>query len=207
MGDRHTMFQYLEGRITDVQPAYIVVDVHGVGYLVRAANPYQYEVGDKLVRVYVHQAISDTAQVLYGFGSLDEKRLFEKLLAVSGIGAKSALAILANGDQAAIIRAIQDNDVKFLTHFPGVGKKTAQQIVLDLKDKLDDLGEVGLFTTETVADAPTSTNPQLADAIAALTALGYRDRDVAKIEKTLNQEPGKTTDDYLSAGLKLLTNA
>lgn len=127
------MFQYLEGRITDVQPAYIVVDVHGVGYLVRAANPYQYEVGDQLVRVYVHQTISDTAQVLYGFATLDEKKLFEKLLAVSGIGAKSALAILANGDQAAIIRAIQDNDVKFLTHFPGVGKRPRSKLCLILK--------------------------------------------------------------------------
>ncbi len=95
-------------------------------------------------KVYVHQTISDTAQTLYGFGSLREKQLFEKLLAVSGIGA-SALAILANGDQQAIVEAISQDNVSYLTKFPGIGKKTAQQIVLDLKDKLDEFSTNSLF--------------------------------------------------------------
>lgn len=198
------MYQYLEGKIVEIQPAYVVLDVNGVGFLIRVANPFQFEVSDAMVKIYVHQTISDTAQTLYGFGSLKEKQLFEKLLAVSGIGAKSALAILANGDQQAIVDAISHDDVTYLTKFPGVGKKTAQQIVLDLRDKLTDLTQTGLFETERTVDAG-QTDTALADALAALTALGYRDRDIKRVEKTLKADSKQTTDAYLSAALKLLT--
>lgn len=198
------MYQYLEGKIVDIQPAYVVLDVQGVGYLIRVANPFRFEVAAQLVKVYVHQSITDTAQTLYGFSTLKEKQLFEKLLAVSGIGAKSALAILANGDQAAIIEAISHDDVTYLTKFPGVGKKTAQQIVLDLRDKLSDLKEADLFTVAPEAQASTS-NGHLADALAALTALGYKDRDIKKVEKGLASVPDQSTDAYLSQALKLLT--
>lgn len=198
------MYQYLEGKIVEIQPAYVVLDVNGVGFLIRVANPFQFEVSDTMVKIYVHQTISDTAQTLYGFGSLKEKQLFEKLLAVSGIGAKSALAILANGDQQAIVDAISHDDVTYLTKFPGVGKKTAQQIVLDLRDKLTDLTQTGLFETERTVDAG-QTDAALADALAALTALGYRDRDIKRVEKTLKADSKQTTDAYLSAALKLLT--
>lgn len=198
------MYQYLEGKIVDIQPTYIVVDVHGVGYLVRVGNPFRFEVGEDDVRVYVHQSISDSAQMLYGFNTLKEKQLFEKLLAVSGIGAKSALAILANGDQQAIVSAISGNDVTYLTKFPGIGKKTAQQIVLDLRDKLADFAETDLFQAETV-NGGDGENTALTDAMSALLALGYRDRDVKKVEKILAEQPGKATDVYLSSALSLLT--
>ncbi|MTV81999.1 Holliday junction branch migration protein RuvA [Secundilactobacillus folii] len=198
------MYQYLNGSIVDIQPAYVVLDVNGVGYLIHVANPFRFEVGDELIRIYVHQTISDTAQTLYGFSSLREKQLFEKLLAVSGIGAKSALAILANGDQQAIVDAISQNNVSFLTKFPGIGKKTAQQIVLDLKDKLADFSPVGQVSLPT-SDVISEDDPELADALEALSALGYKDRDVARVKKTLVKEPDLSTDVYLSKALKLLT--
>lgn len=198
------MYEYLNGKVVDIQPAYVVLDVNGVGYLIRVANPFRFEVGDALTKIYIHQTISDTAQTLYGFSSLKEKQLFEKLLAVSGIGAKSALAILANGDQQAIVEAISQNNVTYLTKFPGIGKKTAQQIVLDLKDKLED------FSTNSLFEKPNTTisagdNAALADALEALTALGYKDRDIKQVEKGLKNEPEQSTDAYLSAALKLLT--
>lgn len=198
------MYQYLNGKIVDIQPAYVVLDVNGVGYLIRVANPFQFEIGDDLVKIYVHQTISDTAQTLYGFSSLKEKQLFEKLLAVSGIGAKSALAILANGDQQAIVDAIGQDNVTYLTKFPGIGKKTAQQIVLDLKDKLGDFSANSLFEQKSSAVSPAD-NAALADALEALTALGYKDRDIKRVEKALQKEPEQTTDTYLSMALKLLT--
>jgi len=199
------MYEYLNGQVVDIQPAYIVLDVNGVGYLVRVANPFRFEVGDDLTKVYIHQTISDTAQTLYGFSSLKEKQLFEKLLAVSGIGAKSALAILANGDQQAIVEAISQDNVSYLTKFPGIGKKTAQQIVLDLKDKLDEFSANSLFDKPHPSISSTD-NAALADALEALTALGYKDRDIKRVEKALQSEPEQTTDAYLSAALKLLTN-
>lgn len=199
------MYEYLNGQVVDIQPAYIVLDVNEVGYLVRVANPFRFEVGDDLTKVYIHQTISDTAQTLYGFSSLKEKQLFEKLLAVSGIGAKSALAILANGDQQAIVEAISQDNVSYLTKFPGIGKKTAQQIVLDLKDKLDEFSANSLFDKPHPSISSTD-NAALADALEALTALGYKDRDIKRVEKALQSEPEQTTDAYLSAALKLLTN-
>ncbi|MCH5462573.1 Holliday junction branch migration protein RuvA [Lactobacillus sp. LC28-10] len=198
------MYEYLYGKVVDIQPAYVVLDVNGVGYLIRVANPFKFEVGDELTKIYIHQTISDTAQTLYGFSSLKEKQLFEKLLAVSGIGAKSALAILANGDQQAIVEAISQNNVTYLTKFPGIGKKTAQQIVLDLKDKLADFSTNSLFEQPKNVISATD-NAALADALEALTALGYKDRDIKRVEKGLKSEPEQSTDAYLSAALKLLT--
>ncbi|KRN01898.1 Holliday junction resolvasome, DNA-binding subunit [Levilactobacillus senmaizukei DSM 21775 = NBRC 103853] len=200
------MYEYLRGVITAVYPDHVVVDVGGVGYLVNTANPYRYQVSDDPTTIYVYQAVSDTAQTLYGFVDFAEKQLFLKLINVNGIGPKSALAILANPDHQGLLVAIKTNDVGFLTKFPGVGKKTAGQIVLDLQNKLDDLAPSAageLFTPETVPDVPD--NSELADALAALGALGYRETAVKKITPQLRKFTGKTTNDYLSEGLRLLT--
>lgn len=199
------MYEYLRGTVAAVTPDHIVVDVHGVGYLVNTANPYRYTV-DEQVTIYVYQAVSDSAQTLYGFSDYAEKQLFLKLIAVSGIGPKSALAILANPDHQGLMLAIKTNDVSFLTKFPGVGKKTAGQLVLDLQGKLDDLAPAetpDLFEPETVTTG--EGNAQLDDALAALLALGYREAAIKKVTPKLRQFAGHDTNDYLSEGLRLLT--
>ncbi|WP_143463294.1 Holliday junction branch migration protein RuvA [Levilactobacillus enshiensis] len=200
------MYEYLHGTVAAVYPDHVVIDVNGVGYLVNTANPYRYAVNDDPTTIYVYQAVSDTAQTLYGFVDYAEKQLFLKLINVNGIGPKSALAILANPDHQGLMLAIKTNDVSFLTKFPGVGKKTAGQIVLDLQGKLDDLEPADsdeLFTPEVAGSA--GDNPKLDDAIAALNALGYKETAVKKILPQLKQTASQTTNDYLSAGLKLLT--
>lgn len=199
------MYEYLRGTVAAVTPDHIVVDVQGVGYLVNTANPYRYQV-DEQVTLYVYQAVSDSAQTLYGFTDYAEKQLFLKLINVSGIGPKSALAILANPDHQGLMVAIKTNDISFLTKFPGVGKKTAGQLVLDLQGKLDDLAPEeapDLFEPETVTTS--AGNSQLEDALAALQALGYREAAVKKITPKLRQFAGQDTNDYLSEGLRLLT--
>lgn len=199
------MYEYLRGTVAALTPDHIVVDVQGVGYLVNTANPYRYNV-DEQVTIYVYQAVSDSAQTLYGFTDFAEKQLFLKLINVSGIGPKSALAILANPDHQGLMLAIKTSDVSFLTKFPGVGKKTAGQLVLDLQGKLDDLtpaADPQLFEPEAVATG--EGNAQLDDALAALTALGYREAAIKKVAPKLRQFTGKTTNDYLSEGLRLLT--
>ena len=100
--------------------------------------------------------------------------------------------------------AIGQDNVTYLTKFPGIGKKTAQQIVLDLKDKLDDFSANSLFEQKSSAVSPAD-NAALADALEALTALGYKDRDIKRVEKALQKEPEQTPDTYLSMALKLLT--
>jgi Holliday junction DNA helicase RuvA len=152
--------------------------------------------------VYVEQIIRENEHTLYGFLNKQEKNLFQKLLNVSGIGPKSALAILANNDHTGLINAIQQSDVGFLTKFPGIGKKTAQQIVLDLQNKLSDLA----LASDEVAPVVSAVSPnsQLADALLALEALGYAKKDITRVEKALRKLDEQTTAKYVSAGLKLL---
>lgn len=195
------MYEYINGLITNIYPAYIVVcDRSGVGYKLYTANPYRFEQNVES-HVYVEQIVRENEIALYGFMDENEKILFNKLLNVSGIGPKSALAILASGDAQGLVNAVANDDVSYLTQFPGVGKKTAQQIILDLKGKLDDLAvSAGLDLTTA---QPVANNQALADALAALTSLGYSAKEIAKIEKTLAQTVD-TTDGYIRSALKLL---
>lgn len=198
------MYEYLTGLVTIVQPNYIVIDVNGVGYRLLCANPYRYHVDQKKkVRVYVYQAVRDDDISLYGFADSDEKELFMQLLGVSGIGPKSALAILANPDHQGLVDAIANNDVSYLTKFPGIGKKTAGQIVLDLRDSIQKMPTGPLLQLN--AQPESTDNPALDDALAALKALGYKEREVKKLAKQLVKTHAKTTDDYLRAGLKLIS--
>jgi Holliday junction DNA helicase RuvA len=193
------MYEYIIGKVTDIFPAYIVVETHGIGYQVAFGNPYAFS--GKLnqeVKIYLHQVIREDAHSLYGFSTLEGKQLFLKLISVSGIGPKSALAIMANEDHAGLITAVENGDVTYLTKFPGVGKKTAQQMILDLKGKVAEL--VG----EEPATPVTATNPALDEAIAALKALGYSEKEVKKAEKALAPQPTKSTDEYLREALKLM---
>ncbi|MFT9267960.1 MAG: Holliday junction branch migration protein RuvA [Liquorilactobacillus nagelii] len=198
------MYEYLTGMIAAVTPSYIVVDVDGVGYLVYAANPFRFSNGQQ-AKVFVYQAVRDNDISLYGFTTQTEKNLFVKLLNVSGIGPKSALAILATNDLQGLVKAIQNNSITYLTKFPGVGKKTAQQIVLDLKDKLAQVGTDNLLVTETISNNTNSTeNGLLEEALAALSALGYTRNEIKKIKPQLEKATANTTDEYLRLGLKLL---
>ncbi|TPR35181.1 Holliday junction branch migration protein RuvA [Apilactobacillus micheneri] len=202
------MYEYLKGIIADVKPGYVVIDVSGVGYLVHTSDPYRYSSDEeKIVKIFIYQAVSDSSQTLYGFYTREEKSIFEKLLSVSGIGPKNALAILAGNDPKSLVKAINEENVTYLTKFPGVGKKTAKQIILDLKGKIDDLAP-SLFDDVDEAksnDTNDSNNQELSDALQALEALGYTHRDVEKVKKKLSNEKSMTTDEYLSSGLKLLT--
>lgn len=195
------MYEYLDGLITEISPNYIVIEIQGIGYRILVANPYAFSLDSKMT-VYVEQIIRENEHTLYGFLNKQEKNLFQKLLNVSGIGPKSALAILANNDHTGLINAIQQSDVGFLTKFPGIGKKTAQQIVLDLQNKLSDLA----LASDEVAPVVSAVSPnsQLADALLALEALGYAKKDITRVKKALRKLDEQTTAKYVSAGLKLL---
>ena len=198
------MYEYLTGLVTVVAPQYIVLDVNGVGYKLLVANPYRYQENrTKKVQVYVYQAVREDNISLFGFTDQNEKNLFMQLINVSGIGPKSALAILANPDHQGLVDAITNNNVSYLTKFPGIGKKTASQIVLDLRDKLTNESSSSLFaTTQLTVDA--TVNRELKDALEALAALGYKERDIKKVQKTLMKEEQMATDEYLRQALRLL---
>ncbi|MEO3947125.1 Holliday junction branch migration protein RuvA [Gorillibacterium sp. CAU 1737] len=194
------MIDYLKGTLAHRESDYVVVDVNGVGYRVFCANPYGIEPGDdSRVTLFIHYHVREDAVLLFGFSSREEQALFRKLLDVSGVGPRVALGILSAGQPSAIIAAIYQEDLTFLTRLPGIGKKTAQRIVLDLKDKLADLSPGGLETLA-VSAVPQgkSTAGPWGEAKQALMALGYTEAEVDRIRPVVQQSvTGSETVDAL----------
>ena len=193
------MYAYIKGNISEINPTNIVVDNNGIGYEVVVANPYEYQLNEEKT-IYISQQVREDSNILYGFSNKEQKKLFLLLLKVKGVGPKSALAILAGGTSAEIIGAIENQDAVYLTKFPGIGKKSAQQIILDLQGKVD-------FSMTSISSAPSAVNNYLSDAMLALEALGYSKKELAKIEKKLSAHDFNGVDEYVKQGLKLLMNA
>lgn len=194
------MIDFLKGALAHRENDYVVVDVNGVGYRVFCANPYGIEPGsDSRVTLYIHYHVREDAILLFGFGSREEQALFRKLLDVSGVGPRVALGILSAGQPGAIISAIYQEDVTFLTRLPGIGKKTAQRIILDLKDKLGDFSPGGLETIGVpVAAAGRPTAGPWGEAKQALMALGYTEAEVDRVRPVVQQNAsGEETVDAL----------
>ncbi|MGY3707546.1 Holliday junction branch migration protein RuvA [Granulicatella adiacens] len=193
------MYEYLNGELAHILPTAIVIDVHGVGYQVVFANPYRLQDSlKKQIKVLVQQVVREDSITLYGFISSEERELFQRLICVSGIGPKSAMSILANDDTEGFMNAVESGNVTYLTKFPGVGKKTAQQIILDLKGKFEALPEV---TTKAVVSTNQAT---LEEAKEALLGLGYSVKEITKIWKSLEVAAPSTTQEALKVAFKLL---
>lgn len=193
------MYEYLNGELAHILPTAIVVDVHGVGYQVVFANPYRLQDSlKKQIKVLVQQVVREDSISLYGFISNEERELFQRLISVSGIGPKSAMSILANDDTEGFVNAVESGNVTYLTKFPGVGKKTAQQIILDLKGKFEALPEEA---TKAVVSINKAT---LEEAKEALLGLGYSAKEITKIWKSLEAAAPSTTQEALKVAFKLL---
>ena len=193
------MYEYLNGELAHILPTAIVIDVHGVGYQVVFANPYRLQDSlKKQIKVLVQQVVREDSITLYGFISSEERELFQRLISVSGIGPKSAMSILANDDTEGFVNAVENGNVTYLTKFPGVGKKTAQQIILDLKGKFEALPEE---TTKAVVSTNQAT---LEEAKEALLGLGYSVKEITKIWKSLEAAAPSTTQEALKVAFKLL---
>ncbi len=193
------MYEYLNGELAHILPTAIVVDVHGVGYQVVFANPYRLQDSlKKQIKVLVQQVVREDSITLYGFISSEERELFQRLISVSGIGPKSAMSILANDDTEGFVNAVESGNVTYLTKFPGVGKKTAQQIILDLKGKFEALPE------ETMKAVVSTNQATLEEAKEALLGLGYSAKEITKIWKSLEAAAPSTTQEALKVAFKLL---
>lgn len=183
------MIDFVRGTVAYIESEYAVIDVNGIGYQVYVSNPYAL-LNQTTVTLYTHQHVREDAILLYGFPSREEQALFRKLLDVSGIGPRVALGILAGGRPEAVVAAIQREDIAYLTKLPGIGKKTAQRIVLDLKDKLGGFGDVIERAEVSVSVAPDAATPWQ-EAKEALLALGYRE---AETDRAWQMIAGQTSD-------------
>ena len=194
------MYDYIKGRLTKITAKYIVVEANGLGYIVNVANPYSFsEQVNQEVQIYLHQVIRDDAHLLFGFHNEDEKDVFLKLISVSGIGPTTALAIVAVDDNQGLVTAIDNSDIKYLMKFPKIGKKTAQQMVLDLAGKFADLPTEGQSTPQV---SPAG-NQNLEEAMEALLALGYKATELKKI-KAFFEGTNETAEQYIKSALKML---
>ncbi|MFD1426505.1 Holliday junction DNA helicase RuvA [Kroppenstedtia sanguinis] len=174
------MIEFIRGIVAYRTAETIVVETGGVGYLLFCVHPLEWEEGEE-VTVYTHQVIREDAHTLYGFRERQVRDLFRLLLEVSGIGPKVALAVTGAGNPGRLVEAVEQEDLRFLTKLPGVGKKTAQRIVLDLKDKLKKSGLNESFVSAVRVD----TSRQVAragslEAIEALQALGYNEEEASQ---------------------------
>ncbi|MGV3487886.1 MAG: Holliday junction branch migration protein RuvA [Tuberibacillus sp.] len=193
------MIEYIRGELVEVTSTYIVVDKHQIGYLIYCPNPFSFFPAGKTITVYTYQYVREDALHLYGFHTREDRQLFIHLLNVSGIGPKGALAVLASGETNRVVQAIEAEDESFLTKFPGIGKKTARQMILDLKGKLK--GFRAPVETDQPQDLPKSQS--LEEAIQALQALGYSDKEIKKVLPELEKEE-LTSDQYIRRALQLM---
>jgi len=201
------MIDFLRGPVVHLESEYVVLDVQGVGYRVFCPNPYAFAKVNGPVTIYIHYQTREDATLLFGFPTREEQRLFRKLIEVSGIGPRVALGILTGGTPDQLISAIYQENITFLIKLPGIGKKTAQRMILDLKDKLEGLGtlpiQTGLFAVNQEVDEGVLPWQEARD---GLKALGYTESELDRVWLTLKQEgaESETVDVLMKRALKLL---
>ncbi|GGH85802.1 Holliday junction DNA helicase RuvA [Pullulanibacillus pueri] len=197
------MIEFIQGTIAYVNGEAVTIENHGIGYLIYCPNPFSFQPIGQEMKIYTYQYVREDALHLYGFKTREERALFIHLLSVSGIGPKGALAILATGEPQRVIQAIEAEDETFLVKFPGIGKKTARQMILDLK------GKVKASTVISSDGEPMEKDVQqgghLEEAIQALQALGYSEREIKKIVPNL-KDKALSAEQYVKEALKLMLN-
>lgn len=193
------MIGRLKGTLAQKQPPALLVDVGGVGYELEAPLSTFYElpaVGEP-VTLYTHLVVRDDAHLLFGFARDSERRLFRILLKVSGVGARMALAILSGMSAEDFARCIENDDVTALTRLPGIGRKTAERLIVEMRDRLDAQALPGVPGEPAAAAG----DDPVADAASALVALGYRPAEAARMIREVETR-GLATEDIIRRALQ-----
>lgn len=197
------MIGRLQGIILDKQPPSILIDVQGVGYELEASMSTFYHLPEcgETITLHTHLVVREDAQLLYGFYSLTERQMFRNLIKISGVGPKLALTILSGMSAEDFSRCIMEADSKSLTRLPGVGKKTAERLVIELKDRLEKDDSVKLpGVSGTTSNIERQANP-VNDAVSALISLGYKAQQASQMIRDLDVE-GKSTEEIIRTALQ-----
>ncbi|HBS87577.1 MAG: Holliday junction DNA helicase RuvA [Bacteroidetes bacterium GWF2_38_335] len=193
------MFEYIQGKITEATPTYIVLENNGIGYFINiSVNTYASFKTNETIKIFIHQVIREDAHLFYGFISKKEREIFRSLISVSGVGAATARMILSSMTPDQIQKAIMSGNVAALQAVKGIGAKSAQRIIIDLRDK------VGGLADEADLDLyPQSENRK--EALSALTMLGFQKNAVEKVlEKIIAEDNNLSVEELVKKALKKL---
>lgn len=195
------MIEYLKGEVAELTPASITIDCNGVGYLANISlNTYSALNGEKSTKIYIHESIREDAHVLFGFADKHERDIFLHLISVSGVGPSTARVILSSLSSKELEAVIANENVTILQSVKGIGAKTAQRIIVDLKDKIKLTGE-----SASVVLPGGNTSMQGQEAVAALVMLGFTQANSQKaVAKITKSDPALSVEKIIKEALKLL---
>jgi holliday junction DNA helicase RuvA len=196
------MIGFLRGRLTAKHPPQLVIDVGGVGYEVEApmSTFYSLPATGAEVSLFTHLVVREDAHILFAFGTERERRLFRELLKVSNVGPKLALALLSGMSVDSFLLCIESQDADSLVRIPGVGRKTAERLLIEMKDRLKAFGDIAALAT-TGGAANESSPVAQAEAYSALVALGYKPPEVVRLLKAVDQSV-QTTEEIIRRALQ-----
>ncbi len=196
------MIGFLRGKLVHKAPPFLMMDVNGVGYEVEAPMTTFYDLPalNEEIKLHTHLVVREDAHILFGFSAEAERTLFRALIKVNGVGPKLALTILSGQSAGEFYRCIQDNDSQALVRLPGVGKKTAERLIIEMRDRLPDLGS-GVASAEAAGTEISVIGNPKQEAISALCSLGYKPLDAGKMIQNINAE-GKTCEEIIRIALQ-----
>lgn len=197
------MIGYLKGQLLEKHPPQLLLDVGGVGYEIEAPVTTFYDLpdlGDE-ARLYIHQVIRDDAHLLFGFSARRQRDLFRSLLKISGVGPRMALAILSAFSAEQLVACVNAGDVAQLIRVPGVGRKTAQRLLIEMRDRLESGTDDGSVIGGAIGGEPPTPEQ---DAVSALTALGYKAIDASRVVKETAKE-GRSAEEIIRLSLQSLS--
>ncbi len=199
------MYAYIKGSLEVKTKGYVVIDVSGIGYKIFMSESAIEKIGEigNIVKVHTYLRVREDEMSLYGFNTNEELRMFELLLSVSGIGAKTAIGMLSNITPSSFALAVITNDVAKIKALPGIGPKGAQRIILELKDKIE-TDEAVDTSSNAQASSILVDNESTQEAISALQVLGYSKKEIEKALEKVNKT-NLTTEDMIREGLKNLS--
>ena len=201
------MIGRLRGTLLSKQPPWLLIECHGVGYEVEAPMTtfYNLPVVGEEVCLHTHLVVREDAQLLFAFGTEQERRMFRTLIKVNGVGARMALTILSGISASAFAHCIQQNDTATLVKLPGVGKKTAERLIVEMKDRIDDWADdmaLGFVPSPGGQITAASASSAERDALGALLALGYKPAEASRMISAIGDLDGLPSEEIIRLALK-----
>ncbi|KAF0134845.1 MAG: holliday junction DNA helicase RuvA [Candidatus Saganbacteria bacterium] len=198
------MISHIIGIIDQKDKDFIVIDVNGVGYktFIPAASQSQIPAIGEKIKIYTEQVVREDSVSLYGFLSKEERNLFNNLISVNGVGPKSAMAIISNIPLSKLVSAITQGNAGLITSVPGVGSKTAQKIIIDLKEKI---AKQYAGRTAQMIEGIHGDTSLISDALSALVTLGYSPREAREVIMKIDLEKNKSVEEIIKVALKNLS--